>query len=41
MTHFQVNSPQEQQDPPVPGAMWCKACDSWCLPSGLCRCNNR
>ncbi len=27
--------------PPVPGSVWCKSCDSWCLPSGLCRCNNR
>lgn len=30
-----------KRTPPVPGAIWCKACDSWCLPSGLCRCNSR
>ncbi|MGW6395898.1 hypothetical protein ACWFR1_36580 [Streptomyces sp. NPDC055103] len=27
--------------PPVPGDVWCKSCDSWCLPPGICRCNNR
>ncbi|MXM62104.1 hypothetical protein GR925_01220 [Streptomyces sp. HUCO-GS316] len=26
---------------PVPGAEWCHACDSWCLPSGICGCNSR
>ncbi|MER5639391.1 hypothetical protein ABT095_20840 [Kitasatospora sp. NPDC002227] len=32
---------QTERTPPVPGAIWCKSCDSWCLPNGLCRCNNR
>lgn len=27
--------------PPVPGAVWCNSCSSWCMPSGICRCNNR
>ncbi|MGW7579808.1 hypothetical protein ACWGKU_20480 [Kitasatospora sp. NPDC054768] len=33
---------QPERIPPRPGAVWCKACDSWCDPiSSLCRCNNR
>lgn len=30
-----------RRTPPVPGSEWCRACDSWCLPSGICGCNNR
>ncbi|MGG2460628.1 hypothetical protein ACO0M4_12555 [Streptomyces sp. RGM 3693] len=30
------------QNPPVPGAIWCKSCDSWFNPiTNTCRCNNR
>ncbi|MFE7129371.1 hypothetical protein ACFVIM_00730 [Streptomyces sp. NPDC057638] len=31
----------EHRTPPVPGAEWCKSCGSWCMPSGICGCNNR
>ncbi|GAA3371275.1 hypothetical protein GCM10020367_21290 [Streptomyces sannanensis] len=27
--------------PPVPGAEWCDGCNSWCMPTGICGCNNR
>ncbi|MFB7829298.1 hypothetical protein [Streptomyces hydrogenans] len=37
----QQTTEKNEPTPPVPGAVWCKACDSWCLPSGICRCNNR
>ncbi|WP_314251005.1 hypothetical protein [Streptomyces sp. DSM 40907] len=35
----QISAPD--RTPPVPGAIWCNSCSSWCLPSGICRCNNR
>ncbi|MFC1420074.1 hypothetical protein [Streptacidiphilus cavernicola] len=34
-------TPEPDRTPPVLGAMWCKSCESWCMPSGICRCNNR
>ncbi|GAA2084950.1 hypothetical protein GCM10009759_04370 [Kitasatospora saccharophila] len=43
--HQKLKAPvttEPDRTPPVPGAIWCKSCDSWCDPtSGLCRCNNR
>ncbi|MFE2346053.1 hypothetical protein [Kitasatospora cineracea] len=43
--HQKMKAPvttEPDRTPPVPGAIWCKSCDSWCDPtSGLCRCNNR
>ena len=42
MTAKQAPQPEpENRTPPVPGAVWCASCDSWCLPPGICRCNNR
>ncbi|WP_327385512.1 hypothetical protein [Streptomyces sp. NBC_01207] len=41
MNDQQLPGRTTERTPPVPGATWCKACDSWCLPSGMCRCNNR
>ncbi len=41
MTDTRPPTTEPDRTPPVPGAVWCKACDSWCLPSGVCRCNNR
>ncbi|MGW6238406.1 hypothetical protein [Streptomyces sp. NPDC055094] len=41
MTQDQATEQTERREPPVPGAEWCNACDAWCLPSGICRCNNR
>ncbi|WP_168724271.1 hypothetical protein [Streptomyces sp. A1547] len=34
-----VGTPERK--PPVAGAIWCNSCSAWCLPSGICRCNNR
>ncbi|MEU4094450.1 hypothetical protein [Streptomyces sp. NPDC026673] len=31
----------KERTPPVPGATWCNACDGWCTPQGMCRCNDR
>ncbi|KDN85621.1 hypothetical protein [Kitasatospora cheerisanensis] len=34
--------PEPDRTPPVPGAIWCNSCDSWCDPiSNLCRCNDQ
>lgn len=42
MTAEQAPQPEpDTRTPPVPGAVWCGSCDSWCLPPGICRCNNR
>lgn len=41
MTENQAPQQTEHREPPVPGAEWCNACDAWCLPPGICRCNNR
>ncbi|MGM9465414.1 hypothetical protein [Streptomyces murinus] len=45
MTNEQTPAQNREQtarrEPPVPGSVWCNGCDSWCLPTGLCRCNNR
>lgn len=41
MTTNPTPEPTSRREPPVPGAEWCNGCDSWCLPSGICRCNNR
>lgn len=30
-----------ERTPPVPGAVWCNSCDTWCTPQGMCHCNNR
>ncbi|MFB7742525.1 hypothetical protein [Streptomyces sp. NPDC056132] len=39
--HNPTGRDDSERIPPIAGAVWCKACDSWCLPSGICRCNNR
>ena len=31
----------KERIPPVPGAIWCDSCTSWCTPQGMCRCNDR
>ncbi|MGW3246515.1 hypothetical protein [Streptomyces sp. NPDC001070] len=31
----------KERTPPVPGAVWCDSCSSWCTPAGMCRCNDR
>ncbi len=37
--HEQTSPPKEI--PPIPGAIWCKSCDSWFNPiTNTCRCNN-
>lgn len=41
MTEDQTPKQTGHGEPPVPGSEWCNACDAWCLPSGICRCNNR
>ncbi|MFC4889074.1 hypothetical protein [Streptomyces beijiangensis] len=42
MTTTPASAPAEpQRTPPVPGAVWCNGCDSWCWPTGICGCNNR
>lgn len=38
---FVPAAPERERTPPVPGSVWCKSCDAWCTPSGMCRCNNR
>ncbi|MFF8990002.1 hypothetical protein ACF09H_08660 [Streptomyces sp. NPDC014983] len=41
MTEDQTPGRNGHGEPPVPGAEWCNSCESWCLPPGICRCNNR
>lgn len=41
MTDTATQDPSTHREPPAPGAVWCKSCDSWCMPSGICGCNNR
>ncbi|TQK44452.1 hypothetical protein FBY35_5956 [Streptomyces sp. SLBN-118] len=41
MTVTPAQAEQPARIPPVPGSIWCDGCGSWCLPTGVCGCNNR
>ncbi|MQY11427.1 hypothetical protein SRB5_15450 [Streptomyces sp. RB5] len=41
MTDSPTPKHSEHGEPPVPGAEWCNSCSGWCVPPGICRCNNR